>query len=183
MLFGITGAVCYLQSFRPLPAAVWKKILFAKRVWILALLVLLIRIYGAFLEADMPDGSPLVEILRTEFTHFRIPPLAVIMLIPFICGMTTGIAVGFVGASFPVIMSLMGQQPSHAQLLPVIALAYGCGYMGMILSPVHVCLIVTNQHFRTPLYDTIKKLIPPAAVMLTLIFAYFLLLRLVLQNL
>lgn len=181
MLLGIIGAILYLQYYRPLPLSTWKKIICSKRVWTLALLVLLVRIYGAFMEADLSDGTSLVAKLRTELEYFKIAPILVIILIPFICGLTTGLAIGFVGASFPIVMSMAGQDPSLAELLPIVALAYGCGYLGMLLSPVHVCLIVSNQHFRTKLYDSIKHLIPAAVLMFTMVLAYYFLLKAILN--
>jgi hypothetical protein len=46
-----------------------------------------------------------------------------------------------------------------------VALSYVCGFAGMILSPVHICLIVTNEHFKTRLLHSLTGLIKPAAVM------------------
>lgn len=182
MLIGVAGAILYLQLYRPLPSSTWEKIVISKRVWMLVLLVVLVRIYGAYMEADLPGGASLVEKLRTELEHFNIAPILVIILIPFVCGMTTGLAVGFVGASFPIVMSIAGQNPPLQKLLPIVALAYGCGYLGMLLSPVHVCLIVTNQHFRTKLYESIRYLLPAGAVMFILITAYYFLLKIILGS-
>jgi len=177
MAVGILVAQVVLQIQRPLPGGEWRKIFLAKRVFMLVLLVLLIRIYGAFIEANLPTGVSLVEQLRSEFVSYHIPPILVLMLIPFICAVSTGIAVGFIGASFPIVMSVIGVDPEPAVLYPSLALAFGFGYMGMLLSPVHVCLIVTNQHFKTSLYRSIKALILPAITMLLLISGYFLLLK------
>jgi hypothetical protein len=42
--------------------------------------------------------------------------------------------------------------------------AYGCGYVGMILSPVHVCLVVTNEYFKTRLFSSYRYIVLPALV-------------------
>lgn len=180
MVIGIAGAILYLQLTKPIELKKWQNILFSKRVWLLTLLVLLIRIYGAFLEVNLPNGNNIVDELRTEIELFNIPPIVVIMAIPFICGLTTGLAIGFVGASFPIVMSMLGANPTMNELLPSIALAYGCGYLGMLLSPVHVCLIVSNQHFKTKLYDSIKQLTTVAIVMLVLLLCYYFFLKTIL---
>jgi uncharacterized protein len=177
MVIGIAGAILYLQLTKPIELKKWQNIIFSKRVWVLTLLVLLIRIYGAFLEVNLPNGNNIVDELRTEIELFNIPPIVIIMAIPFICGLTTGLAIGFVGASFPIVMSMLGTDPTMNELLPSIALAYGCGYLGMLLSPVHVCLIVSNQHFQTKLYDSIKQLTTIAIVMLGLLLCYYFLLK------
>jgi uncharacterized protein len=84
------------------------------------------------------------------------------MLIPLVSGLTTGVSVGFVGASFPVVLRLIGADPPLHLLISTVVLAFGLGYTGMILSPVHVCLVVTNEHFRTGLFRSIRTLIAPA---------------------
>lgn len=180
MVLGVIGAIVYLEFYRPLPSGAWTGIIWSKRVWALALLVVLVRIYGAFMEAELPSGVNLVGELRSELASFHIAPIMVIILIPFICGLTTGLAIGFVGASFPIVMAMAGPDPTISELIPITVLAYGCGYIGMLLSPVHVCLIVTNQHFRTRLYDSIKNLIIPAILMFGIFLCYYYLLKAVL---
>jgi hypothetical protein len=103
-----------------------------------------------------------------------------IMLIPFISGLTMGLAVGFVGASFPIVISLMGEAPPSGQLMAATALAYGFGYIGMMLSPVHICLMVTSEYFRTRVLRNSLALAKPAAVVAATSIAVHLLYRAVL---
>jgi len=49
----------------------------------------------------------------------------------------------------------------------------------MMLSPVHVCLIVTNEHFKTRLARSLWGLLPPAAAMLLIVTAYHFAIRLI----
>ncbi len=161
MIAGITLAQIYLQATRPLPLTKWKDIFLSGKTLKLAVLVFLILIYGAFISSPLPDGSLIMDHMKNELSSWGIPVFFVIMLIPFICGITTGIAVGFVGASFPIVVSLAGGDISY------LVLAYGCGYMGMILSPVHVCLVVTAEHFNTDVGKTIRNLLKPAAIVMT----------------
>lgn len=164
MISGIVLAQVYLQIRRPLAWREWIKILFSRKVFAMAILAGTIRVYGAFIEAQLGDGTLLMGHVRDELASWNIPLLLVMVLIPFISGITTGIAIGFVGAGFPIVMSLLGSAPAPGVLLSTTLLAYAAGYIGMILSPVHVCLIVTNQHFKTSLTSSILELIKPAAV-------------------
>jgi len=165
MITGIFVAQVYLQVKRPMSFQQWSRVILSVKTMKLALLVLLILIYGAFISSPLPDGSLIMDHMKNELSSWGIPLFLVIMLIPFISGMTTGIAVGFVGASFPIIVSLAGGNISY------LVLAYGCGYMGMILSPVHVCLVVTAEHFNTDVSRTLKELLPPAAFVMAGIIA------------
>ena len=172
MIAGISLAQVYLQAVRPLALLNWRGILVSGKTMKLAVLVLFILIYGAFISSPLPDGSLIMDQMKNELSSWGIPVFFVIMLIPFVSGVTTGIAVGFVGASFPIVVSLAGGDISY------LVLAYGCGYMGMILSPVHVCLVVTAEHFNTDVGRTIRNLFKPAAavmagtVMLHLIYRF-----------
>ena len=94
--------------------------------------------------------------MNLELTAWGIPTAAVAVLLPFVSGMATGLAIGFVGASFPIVVSLVGGDASHADLLASVVLAYTFGHMGMMLSPVHICLVVTNEHFKTRLTHSIQ---------------------------
>jgi len=160
MTAGIALAQVYLQLRRPIPFSNWKNIFLSVKTMNLAIIVLFILIYGAFISSPLPDGSLIMDHMKNELSSWGIPLFFVIMLIPFISGMTTGIAVGFVGASFPIIVSLAGGDISY------LTLAYGCGYMGMILSPVHVCLLVTAEHFNTDVGAVIRNLFNPVAMVL-----------------
>lgn len=104
--------------------------------------------------------------IRSELNAFGIPLLLLIFLIPFISGVTTGITVGYVGASYPVIFRLLGMDPGPGVLFSTIVLTHTSGYLGMIFSPIHVCLIVTNEYFKTGLWETLKGLVKPGLFVL-----------------
>ena len=99
-----------------------------------------------------------IEDVRWELARYRIPPLLIIALLPFISGMVTGIAVGFVGASFPLVAALL---PAGHSPYPFAVLAFGFGFMGMMLSPVHLCLVVTRQYFHADMLEGYRYLWKP----------------------
>jgi len=163
---GIITAIIYLQMRSPLSPPDWRKILLNPKTVSLAVLVAVIRIYGAFLEAPLPDGGYIVDLMRAELARTGVPLLPLIMIIPFIAGVTTGIALGMVGASFPIIISLAGADPSTAVLLSTAVLGYAAGHVGQLVSPVHVCFIVTNEYFSTTLVKSLKGLAGPCLFVL-----------------
>ncbi len=46
------------------------------------------------------------------------------------------------------------------ELLAAVVLAYASGHVGQLLSPVHVCNIVTNKYFKTDLIKATSQLVP-----------------------
>ncbi|MFO7848932.1 MAG: DUF401 family protein [Spirochaetia bacterium] len=177
MAIGLSLAIIVLGFQRPISGTEWKKVILNKKTFNMVLIIVIIRIYGAFIEARLPGGTLLMEQMRQELQLFGIPILLLMMIIPFISGFTTGVSVGFVGASFPIIFSLIGSDPTMWQLLGGFAMGYGFGFSGTMLSPVHVCLIVTNQHFGSRLGESIVSMIPPALFFMgfALILSQFLL--------
>ncbi len=166
MTIGLFAAMLYLQKRRPLTLDDWKNILLSKKVLDIVLIVLVVQIYGAFIEAESPHGYYITEQMRAELSNWGIPLMVIIMTLPFITAIATGMATGYIGASFPIILSLIGPDPSFGEMLSMLALAYGFGYMGFILSPVHVCLVVTCKHFDSPMLKNIAGLLPPAFLIL-----------------
>ncbi|MBR4159437.1 MAG: DUF401 family protein, partial [Spirochaetia bacterium] len=91
-------------------------------------------------------------IMRQELSETGIPTILLIAILPLVSGIATGIALGFVGTSFPIIFSLLGPDPTLKSILIMIIIGYGFGQIGQLLSPVHVCNVVTNRFFNTNLF-------------------------------
>ena len=79
----------------------------------LALLLVGVLLLSGALRCPAGTGT-LVEGMRGELAALRLPLFAVVAVIPFVAGLVTGIAMGFVGASFPLIFALLGEEPSLA---------------------------------------------------------------------
>jgi len=178
MIFGILLAILVQEHLRPLSGQVWRRIVLSPKTLNLVLIVAAVRVYGAFIEAPLPAGANPVAMMQEEMVRWGIPAVAMIMLLPFVSGLTTGLGIGFVGASFPIVVSMMGIGPPPATVLAFTGLAFACGHVGQLLSPVHVCLVVTNEHFRTDLLRSLRGLLAPAALMvLTALAVYASILR------
>jgi hypothetical protein len=159
-------AVLQLQRRHRLPLSAWVQAVFSWRALQITLLVVVVRIYGAVLEAPLPGGVLPVALLRRELALFGIPDALLIAFVPFVAGFTMGSTVGFVGASFPLALSLLGPSPAFGPLAATTVLAYGFGFMGELLSPVHICLVVTAEYFHIRLLRGLSSLIAPALLVL-----------------
>jgi len=180
MLLGLLAAILVLQLDRPLSWPQWREILLSRRAAKMVAIVLAVLVYGAFIGARLPGGVLLVDQMRGEMEQWGIPMLGIVMALPLVSGLATGLSVGFVGASFPIIISLLGPQAPAAIYLPTIVLAYGFGYMGMLLSPVHVCLVVGSNHFETYVLHNMAALLKPGLAVLAWVLLLYGALRLAL---
>ena len=162
LAIGIAVGLVVLQFQHPIPARIWKKEIFSSRIFNLLCIIVMARLYGAFIEAKLPDGVFLMEKIRGELFDFGIPATALIIVVPFIAGITTGITIGYIGASLPVVISLAGS--TRPELYSAIILGYTSGFLGMMLSPIHICLIVSNEYFKVKLTESLGGLLRPTAL-------------------
>jgi integral membrane protein (TIGR00529 family) len=139
----------------------WKAVMNRNTLPMLLLIFGIMAFKGALIE------SQAVLQIREEMVQYQIPFLMVVMGMPFISGFITGIAVGFVGATFPLLVPLFAGL-SPLDFLLHASLAYVSGYVGMMLSPVHICLLVTKDYFKASLAASYRHIYKPAvALMLT----------------
>jgi uncharacterized protein len=95
------------------------------------------------------------------------------MILPFVAGLVTGIGFGYVGLSYPILLGLFpvsgqGDLPREA----AVVLAGTFGWAGMMLSPLHVCMVVTAEHFRTGLAATMRRFIVPLSLYVLVALGY-----------
>jgi uncharacterized protein len=139
----------------------------SKGVLPMLLLVVSIMVF----KGVMNDSEAVIQI-RNELMAYRIPVIMVILIMPFLSGLITGIAIGFVGTSFPLIIPMFPTTDLFTYLSWA-AMAYSFGYMGMMLSPVHLCLLVTKDYFKAGLARSYKYLfLPVLAVMVTALLLF-----------
>lgn len=123
-----------------------------------------------FKEAMEVSGS--VKNLGRFFIEHGIPLLPVFCLLPFLAGLLTGHTVGFVGSTFPLLISI-----GDPALPSLISLAFASGFIGVLLSPVHLCLILTREYFKADLSGIYKKTIPAGAIVFAVAIAQYFVMR------
>ena len=149
-----------------------RKIFAGRSIYKLLLLVLSIMAFQRVLQ-ETHAGSE----MGSELQAMHVGVVVVVAALPFISGVVTGLAIGFVGISFPIIREMVTASPDEPMAASYIVLAYACGHIGMMLTPMHVCHVVSNKYFETPFAPVYKRTIPAACIMLTLVIAYFAVLR------
>ena len=135
-------------------------------------MVCAILIFKEILE----DSGAVVEVSR-EMQRWHIPLIPIAMLLPFLVGGVSGITIAFVGTTFPILISLIQAFGQSHLILPYLMLALASGFAGVLLSPVHLCLLLSNAYFKTSLLPVYKHMKVPVAVLIGSAMIYFSLLR------
>ena len=149
------------------------KIMARRSIYAVAWLVICVMIYQKMLSTV--DAAPRIA---GELADLHVPPVMVVAILPFIAGMVTGLAVGFVGVSFPIVIGVVAALPGTESARPYMVLAYACGHLGQMMSPLHLCQIVSNRFFKTNYASLYRHILPSVFVAAMLAVAYFLILRL-----
>ena len=130
-----------------------------------SILSMFIMVTGIVVYKGILQDSGAVDEVIAFFTEQRVPVTLMVILLPFLVGMVTGIAVGFVGPSFPVVVPMVLNHAGQEHLMAYIVLAFVSGFTGVLLSPIHVCLVLTKDYFRADLARTLLRLILPCSLL------------------
>ncbi|MHB8810057.1 MAG: DUF401 family protein, partial [Desulfobulbaceae bacterium] len=114
---------------------------------------------GVMVFQAMLDASGLLPEAGRQLGNSMVPIEVVIAFLPFLAGLVTGIAIGFAGPAFPLVIGLVSVHP-HLSQASALVLAFGMGYAGMMLSPVHLCYVLTRRYFISGLFPTYVYIIP-----------------------
>jgi integral membrane protein (TIGR00529 family) len=143
---------------------IWKSISL-KTIFLLASVMMFKKI----LEASGALSS-LTQVFRPE----GISAYFLLFVVPFFLGLLTGVNHAFVGISFPLLLPIFGL--SHPDMV-LVMFSYVSGFVGILLSPAHLCLILTVDYFQADLRDVYKILIWPCWIVFSAAFLVLLFLR------
>jgi uncharacterized protein len=129
-------------------------------------------IFGVMTLMIAIDETGAAKQFYDQLLYFHIPPALVVFTVPFVIGFLAGITSAYIGVGFPVIFPLIGTAAlsQSAGML----LAFAGGYMGVMMSPVHLCLVLTSEYFKASLWKTLYLIIIPMLItsIISLILAF-----------
>ncbi len=123
----------------------------------------LLLVWGVVVFSAVMQDSGAVRTLPEFFKAEGIPVLAIIFFLPFLVGMITGITLAYVGITFPMVVPLIGG--THVDL-GMLAFAYAAGFAGIMFSPVHLCLVLTKDYFKSDIFPIFRIMLAPELIVL-----------------
>jgi len=124
------------------------------------LLIVSVMVFKKILEI-----SGIVTLVPQILMRYSVPVTVPLFLSAFFAGFVTGINSAFVGISFPIFLSVLKSD------IDLTFFAYISGFAGVLLSPVHLCLVVTKEYYKANLAKVYIRLLP--VVILLLSFGIF----------
>ena len=152
---GLLAAVAWTAQLNRLPGAAVGRLIIGKQTGNVAALVVSVMIFKHVIDTTGAAGQ-----IAAGLREVNLPSQIVIAALPFIAGAVTGLAMGFVGTSFPIVVPLALALAADGSIRPYIALAYAFGHLGQMISPLHLCQVVSNRYFNTPFRPVYRHFLP-----------------------
>ncbi len=119
-------------------------------------------IVGAMIFRRVLETSSAVEVVSESLTGLGIPLAVIVFAVPFVPGLLTGLSVAAFAIGFPIVLPLCGPD--------VVGSGYGLlaftgGMVGLMLSPMHLCLALTRVYFQAEWGGIYRRLVPAAGLM------------------
>ncbi|ABV33125.1 MULTISPECIES: DUF401 family protein [Pseudothermotoga] len=109
---------------------------------------------------DLQIGQKMSE----ELSKIGFNVLLIAILLPLITGMSTGLTHAALGISLPIVMSMGGYRLG--------LVTYVFSVTGVLLSPVHLCLVLTANYFKVDFIKVLGKILIPILIIsvITVVF-------------
>jgi len=131
----------------------------------------LFLLYSVMLYKAIVEQSGAAYALFADMQSIGMPPSLILIFLPMLIGFATGLSMAFVGISFTLLLPFMmagGELNGYALFL-----AYVGGGLGYMVSPLHLCLILSAEFYGARLSDVYRYMVPPmVAVVLAGLAAY-----------
>ena len=130
--------------------------------WDIVAAVFATLFFRYMLEASGSVISLLKSILATG-----VPLLLLLVIIPILVGTISANPTMGIGIAFPLLIPLISNM--NVNILTIIYAGLIAGYNG---SPLHLCLILTNQYYHSDLNKVYKFLLPPIIALFVVMVIY-----------
>ena len=116
-------------------------------------------VYGVILLQRLLEITQIADSVRQYLDWVGVPELLVVFIVPFAVAALTGMTVAFVGISFPLLASYLRLDDGSVHHIRVM-FAFASGYMGIMLTPLHLCMVLTLDYFKGNRAKLYRSLFP-----------------------
>jgi uncharacterized protein len=127
---------------------------------------LALAIFGIMIFREMFDASQANIVLKDIIVNSSIPIFSMVIIIPLLLGILTGYNLGAVALSYPILVPFF---PANIDLITLVgfsSLIFISSVVGYIISPLHLCNVLSSDYLKTDTTRMYKRYIPAALFML-----------------
>ncbi len=120
----------------------------------------LIMLLGILFFRNIISVSGVVDDIALFMHEHDIGVIPVVFGLSILSGFVTGITIAFVGITLPIVLSMIDATPASMMFI------FASGFAGVLLSPVHLCLVLSNRYFGAGLLRMYLYLIPSVIIVI-----------------
>jgi len=158
-LIGIIFSIALLYFIVKIKPKEYLQIIKKSITWKLAL-----AIFGIMIFREMFEVSGATNIIANIIGSLPFPAIIVIITIPIILGILTGYNLGAVALSYPLVEPFF--QSSGINIVGLTSIIFISSLVGYLISPIHLCNVVSSEYMKTDTTRMYKMYIPSAIVLL-----------------
>jgi hypothetical protein len=147
------------------------------RIWLILrnprLLKMIYMIAAILIFKGILAKSQAADAVGRELVQMHIPLILIAVILPFLVGIASGIVIAFVGSALPILIPLIHSFGETAFLPAYVMLILAGGFTGILLSPLHLCFLLSNEHFGVSLGSVYKYLWWPCVLQIAASIIYF----------
>lgn len=132
---------------------------------------IIVLVFAVMCYKSVIESGNLAENLLTDISHEFPTPVAAFVF-TLIVGFATGIELSYSSIALPLLTWFTGTEVIDAENLMLVIAA---GYIGVMLSPMHLCYVLTAEYFGTDVSKTYGTLVLIALCVATLVWVLYLL--------
>jgi integral membrane protein (TIGR00529 family) len=158
LIFSLLMTIALMMAVKRVPLRDLWDILYRRVPWHTVVII-----FGALIFRRVLENSGAVLAVSDALANLNIPLAVVTFAVPFIPGLLTGLVVAGYGIGFPVVLPLVLQNGGAVRSVWAAWLVAG-GFMGVMCSPMHLCLALTRVYFKAG-WGAVYRLIVPSALL------------------
>ena len=125
-----------------------------------------LAVFSIMLYKNIANASGVAEIVAKYLQHTSMPALVIIPLLSFVIGVLTAHNMAAIALAYPMLSPIMGND------VHLISLLYVSSFMGYLISPLHLCVVVSYDYFKPRFIELYKLMLPPAVLMVVIAVAF-----------
>jgi len=134
---------------------------------------LLYMMFAAIYLRDAMVATGAIDQLSLYIKSAGLDPLLVAIILPFAITFLTGMTIPGISITLPLLAAMGGP----ANILSLGSLTLAANMVGSMLSPIHLCLIMSVDHFKCSLGGTYRRILIPSGLLLAFAIVYALILK------
>jgi uncharacterized protein len=158
-LLGVFASLLLLYFLLDIDKKTYGRILKKSMTWNLAF-----AIFGIMILREMMRVSQMHVLITETMQNLAFPALLIVILIPLLLGTLTGYNLGAIALSYPLVDPFFPFTGVH--LLGLTSIIFMSSLIGYLVSPIHLCNVLSSEYLKTDTTRMYKMFLPAALIVL-----------------